>query len=88
METKKCSRCGDVKTLKNFAPDSRYQKGVIGTCRKCKQQLKSKRYYDNPEKYKRKMNEWAAKTPHLTEKRRITAYVKYLSERGYTIVAP
>ena len=87
METKKCSSCGEVLTLDKFNKDSRYEKGVKGQCRKCLQILKSKRYYENPDKYKFKMNEWIAKTPKLTEKRRITAYIKYLTERGYSVVS-
>jgi hypothetical protein len=88
METKKCSRCGEILTLDKFHKDSRYEKGVKGQCRKCLQDLRSKRYYDNPEKYKKKMNEWIKSTPELTEKRLITAYTKYLQDRGFSVVAP
>lgn len=88
METKKCSTCGEVLTLDKFSKDPRYEKGVKGQCRKCLQKLQSKRYYDNPEKYKKKMNDWIKSTPKLTEKRLIKAYTKYLQDRGFSVVAP
>ena len=88
METKKCSKCGEILTLDKFAKDSRYEKGVKGQCRRCLQELQNKRYHDNPDKYKAQMNNWIKSTPELTEKRRITAYIKYLKDRGFSVVAP
>ena len=87
METKKCSNCGEIKSLNQFSKDPRYLQGVIGTCRKCVQAIRSKNYYANPEKYKKKMNDWIHSTPELTEKRRIKAYTKYLIEKGYSVIS-
>jgi len=85
METKVCSSCKRELTLDKFHKDSRYSKGVRGQCRACLQELKSKRYYDNPEKYKKKYNDWNNSRPDLRERRRIRSYIKYLEERGYKV---
>lgn len=38
MQTKQCSRCGQIKTVKSFQPDLRYRLGVHGWCRTCRRE--------------------------------------------------
>jgi hypothetical protein len=86
METKRCSTCNEVKELNQFRKDSRYSQGVKGQCTNCLNLITSKRYHENPDKYKEKMKNWMQSTPHLTEKRLIRAYTKYLTERGFSVI--
>ncbi len=85
METKKCSQCNEIKSLTEFYPTKRYSMGVTGICRKCSQINRSRNYYKNPDKYKKKHKDWREKTPKLSEKRRIRTYIKYLEKKGYKI---
>ena len=86
METKICTRCEQEKELKEFIKDSRYVKGVRGQCKNCLRELKNERYWRNPEKYRKIMKDYLARTPELTKKRRIRAYIKYLENRGFKVL--
>ena len=85
METKKCSTCKQTLALNDFSKDSRYKQGVKGQCKSCLMKMQNKRRKKNPDKYRKKMNDWIKSNPLLTEKRRIRAYTKYLTDRGFSV---
>ncbi len=85
METKKCSQCKKVKELSEFSNDIRYSYGVKGICRRCTQDNVNKKRKENPEKYRKIMNDWIHSRPDLAEKRRITYYINYLKGRGFVV---
>jgi hypothetical protein len=76
MTTKKCSKCGDVKSVNEFRVDKWNKSGLRSNCRKCDAES-AKRYREcNPEKYKEskkkynssdkgkaKNREWAKNNP-------------------------
>lgn len=50
METKKCTKCGEVKNLSAFTKRTGYKNGVRSSCRDCENEYKRKWGKDNPEK--------------------------------------
>ena len=36
METNKCSKCGEVKPVRDFSPDKCTKNGLNGWCKKCR----------------------------------------------------
>ena len=69
--TKKCNKCGEIKSFDEFFKDSRNKNRRWGYCKKCKL-VQSKEYYkNNPEKEKiiiEKHKEWVKNNPEKNRK--------------------
>lgn len=46
MQTKKCSKCGEVKPISEFYKGKKYKDGIRGTCKKCGVPLNKKKRKD------------------------------------------
>lgn len=55
---KKCSKCGETKTLNNFVKDKTRKDGLFPQCRDCKRKGKQKYYQENKEFVDKRNKEW------------------------------
>jgi len=63
IQTKKCSKCGEVKELESgFHKSNRNKDGYYSSCKVCHQQ----HYKDNKERYRENHRQWAKKNPERT----------------------
>jgi len=53
MQTKQCTKCGEVKGLDEFSKDKGKKYGVSSQCKICKKQYKKKYYEENKEYFKK-----------------------------------
>ena len=63
METKKCTKCGEVKELGEYEKAKSNKDGLRSYCKVCMKEYRKKYYLDNPEKYKELSKKWALKNP-------------------------
>ena len=52
MDTKKCSKCGEIKARSEFSPRKSRQNGLQSWCKVCMRQSARESYHRNPEKHK------------------------------------
>lgn len=53
MIVKRCTTCGEAKTIEYFSPDKRSKGGFKSKCKPCRAEYNAQWYRDNPEKYQR-----------------------------------
>ena len=58
---KTCSRCGEVKKIKDFIKDKRYKGGVTNVCRACRNARKREQYLAQKEKFLKQAKVWRDK---------------------------
>src|ERR1700761_2110992 len=44
---KKCTKCGETKDVSNYTPRPNRKSGYYSSCNKCKNDYRSKKYYEN-----------------------------------------
>ena len=67
---KTCSRCGEVKSIKDFVKDIRYKDGLTNVCRACRNAYKREQYLAQKEIFLKRAKVWRDKNK---EKRSIYA---------------
>ncbi len=65
---KTCSKCGEAKSIRDFAKSKRYKGGVTNVCRACRNAYYRQRYPVRKEEILKQINAWRAKNK---EKRRV-----------------
>ena len=58
---KNCSRCGEVKSIKDFAKDARYKGGLTNVCLACRKTYNRERYLLQKEKFLKWAKAWRDK---------------------------
>ena len=58
---KTCSRCGEVKNIRDFVKDKRYKGGVTNICRACRNAYRRERYLAQKEKFLKRAKVWRDK---------------------------
>jgi hypothetical protein len=69
--SKKCSKCGAVKTIDQFYKDKNYKYGVIGRCKSCVGKYNKALYIKNKEKKNQYSKDWAIRNPERTKKNQL-----------------
>ena len=77
METKKCTKCGEVKELGEFHKDRRSRDGRQGRCRLCVNQCSKQHYQANKEKVKQR-----SKQHYQANKEKIKQHKKQYLEKN------
>ena len=62
-KTKRCSKCGEIKTLSEFGKNAAAKDGLQSWCRQCYAEYNAKRYIENREKELAKNAKWRAEHP-------------------------
>ena len=62
-QTKKCSKCQEVKPINMFNKNKAKKDGLHNWCKKCKNENKRKNYLENPDLAKEKVQQWRNKNP-------------------------
>lgn len=68
METKKCSRCGEIKPLSEFYKNKRHKDGLHSNCKKCHTSWTTK------EQHQAYYRTWAKNHPEAVKKHRADAH--------------
>lgn len=68
---KTCSKCGEVKNIRDFVKDRRYKDGLTNVCRACRNAYNRKRYSARKEWVLKQTRAWIAKN-----KKKIRIYQK------------
>ncbi len=76
MQTKKCSKCGDVKDIIEFYKNKSKSNGVDGTCKQCFLNQRKEYYNTNKESILEKAREYS-KSDFRKYKARINSIKKY-----------
>lgn len=76
METKRCSKCGEVKTLDAFSPQAGTRLGRAAQCKACRVSAAKQRYLENSEKFKERSRRWATENPEKANARNARQYFK------------
>jgi len=63
METKKCTKCGEVKPLGEYCKSKRYKDGFFCYCKQCKNKVSERWRKANPEKVKERQKRFYEKNP-------------------------
>ena len=58
---KTCSRCGEVKSIKDFIKDIRYKEGLTNVCRACRNAYKREQYLAQKEIFLKRAKVWRDK---------------------------
>ena len=58
---KTCSRCGEVKSIKDFVKDMRYKGGITNVCLACRNAYKREQYLVHKEKFLKRAKAWRDK---------------------------
>src|SRR4051812_22405359 len=58
METKRCFKCGETKTVDNFYKKSAAKDGLQANCKSCKTKYNKSHYQENIESYKARRKLW------------------------------
>lgn len=61
METKKCSKCGEVKPINEFYKQKSHKDGCQSYCKNCCSQWGKLYYQKNPEEQKNRVRNWVDK---------------------------
>ena len=69
LQTKRCSKCKEIKLIDNFCRDKYCKDGYHGVCRGCIAEYSKRYYLDNSEKVKEKSRKWSKDNPNKTKKR-------------------
>ena len=67
VDSKRCSKCGEVKPLSEFCKSSRAKDGLSGRCRGCSSEYARMDHINNPEK---RGEYYAKNSKHILEKSR------------------
>ena len=82
LETKRCTKCGEIRHRSEFFKNSGARSGLQSWCKKCKNEGNKKRYEANPEFNKKRGERWRVANPeygklyyadnreHITEHRK------------------
>ena len=61
METKKCSKCGEVKPINEFYKQKSHKDGLNSQCKCCRSQWAKLHYQKNSEEIKNRVSNWVDK---------------------------
>ncbi len=70
MQTKKCSKCGELKSINDFYKDEARKDGHFSGCKKCEAEYRKERYKNNPESYKENNRKYREKNPEKEKERK------------------
>jgi len=88
MQTKKCSKCAEEKTIDNFRKAKGYQFGVSGICEPCRRAWLRDYKSKNKELFSKYSKEWKLANPEKWEQIQIRSHIKFLEKRGYVVTKP
>lgn len=72
---KTCSKCGEVRSIKDFVKDRRYKDGLTNICRACRNAYSRERYLVRREEILKQIKTWRAKNKEKI-KEKIRVYQK------------
>ena len=85
-ETKKCSKCLEIKSLNEFNKNKSKKFGVASVCKICHSNYRKEHYIKNKTKVIEQVNEYRVKNPDKVTKYTMNAFSKKLVEQYQLIV--
>lgn len=73
MESKKCTKCNQIKILNDFPKDKYAKSGYSGRCKVCKRSLVKEYYIQNPEVQKNRVKEWNIRNPEKVKQHQLNS---------------
>jgi hypothetical protein len=84
-KTKRCSKCGEHKTLDHFGARAKNSDKLKGWCRECERTKNREWFKNNPEQYRQIQLNWVAKHPYRYWARRTLNHHKELYSVSFDI---
>jgi hypothetical protein len=70
METKKCTKCNEIKLVSEFYKNKQGKFGVMSKCKVCQNEITKQRYQYNSESIKQRAKQWRKNNPNYMEQYR------------------
>lgn len=74
---KECSKCGDIKSIREFCKSKQQSTGVLSSCKYCKTSYDKANYTKNPKKFKDKCINWRLNNPEKYNQQNKELYQKH-----------
>ena len=80
METKRCTKCKEVKPVAEFSKDKSKKDGFHNACKTCSKEKNRKWHQENTEKVREKCRKWHQENTEKVREHKSVQYVSKLTE--------